>query len=160
MALRAKYLWGAAVTAAALSACTTGTLSDPPGGGSTTPEVPGGPQAFKPPAPPIRRLLARQYKRSVRDLLGDAAAAAADPPGDSAINGFDAIGAAQLGVSDDEVTKYEVSARAVAAAAMGDQARIATFLSCDPQGPKDAAACRKDFARTFGRLAFRRPLDN
>jgi PAS domain-containing protein len=161
MAAREKYLWAAAVTAAALSACTTGTLSDPPGDGAP-PGVPAGPQAFKPPAPTIRRLLARQYKSSVRDLLGDGAAAAATPPADSSLNGFDAIGAAQLGVSDDAVTKYEVSARAVAAAAMGDTARIGTFLSCDPASPGDAAAasaCRKDFARSFGRLAFRRPLD-
>ncbi|MFS8066812.1 MAG: DUF1587 domain-containing protein, partial [Byssovorax sp.] len=131
MALRDKYLWGVAVTAAALSACTTGTLSDPPvNGGPNAPDVPGGPQAFAPPAPTIRRLLARQYRNSVRDLLGPAAAAAASPPGDSALNGFDAIGSAQLGVSDDAVTKYEISARAVATAAMGDTARIATFLSC------------------------------
>jgi hypothetical protein len=160
MAPRNKYLWGAAVTAAALSACTTGTLGDGPGDGKTSgPDVPGGPQAFAPPAPTLRRLLARQYRSSVRDLLGDAAALAADPPGDSSINGFDAIGAAQLGVSDDSVTKYEDSARAVAAAAMGDSARIATFLSCDPLAPADPAACRSDFAKSFGRLAFRRPLD-
>ncbi len=161
MALREKYLWGVAVTAAALSACTTGTLSDAPvNGGPNGSDVPAGPQAFAPPAPTIRRLLARQYRNSVRDLLGPAAAAAASPPGDSALNGFDAIGSAQLGVSDDAVAKYEVSARAVATAAMGDTARIATFLSCDPAAPVDASACRKDFARSFGRLAFRRPLDN
>lgn len=159
MALREKYLWGVAVAAAALSACTTGTLSDPPGDSSNTPGIPGGPQAFTPPAPTIRRLLARQYRNSVRDLLGPAAAAAASPPGDSSLNGFDAIGAAQLGVSDDAVAKYEVSARAVAAAAMGDTARIGAFLSCDPAAPADASACRKDFAKSFGRLAFRRPLD-
>ncbi len=161
MATRDKYLWGAAVAAAALSACATGTLGDPPGSGKTSgPEMPPvEPQGFKPPAPSLRRLLARQYRSSVRDLLGDAAAAAADPPADSSLNGFDAIGSAQLGVSDDAVTKYEDSARAVATAAMGDTARIATFLSCDPMAPADATACRKDFAKTFGRLAFRRPLD-
>jgi hypothetical protein len=158
MAHSSKYLWGAAVTAAALSACATGTLSDPPGGNSGGPDTPVGPQAFAPPAPTLRRLLARQYRSSVRDLLGDAAALAADPPGDSSLNGFDAIGSAQLGVSDDAVTRYEDSARAVAAAAMGDTARIATFLSCDPMAPADATACRKDFAKAFGRLAFRRPL--
>ncbi len=159
MSRRDRYLWGAAVTAATLSACATGTLSDPPGGGNTGgPDNPLTPQAFAPPAPTLRRLLARQYRSSVRDLLGDAAALAADPPGDSSLNGFDAIGSAQLGVSDDAVTKYEDSARAIAAAAMGDTARIATFLSCDPVAPADAAACRKDFAKSFGRLAFRRPL--
>ena len=156
MPLREKYLWGAAAAAVALSACTTGTLRDPPGGGT---DVPGQPQAFAPPAPTLRRLLGRQYRNAVRDLLGDAAALAAEPPSDSSLNGFDAIGSAQLGVSDDAVTKYETSARAIATAAMGDPARIATFLSCDPKAPADASACRKDFARNFGRLAFRRPLD-
>ncbi len=161
MAARDKYLWGAAVTAAALSACATGTLSDPPGGGKTSgPDTPVDPQAFTPPAPTLRRLLGRQYRSSVRDLLGDAAALAADPPEDSSLNGFDAIGSAQLGVSDDAVTKYEDSARAIATAAMGDPTRIATFLSCDPMAPADADACRKDFAKSFGRLAFRRPLDS
>ena len=160
MAPRTKYLWGAAVTAAALSACATGTLGDPPGDGKTSgSNPPVDPQAFTPPAPTLRRLLARQYRSSVRDLVGDAAALAADPPADSSINGFDAIGAAQLGVSDDSVTKYEDSARAIATAAMGDPTRIATFLSCDPLAPADPAACRTDFAKSFGRLAFRRPLD-
>ena len=159
MAPRDKYLWAAAAAAAALSACTTGTLSDPPGGGKTSgPDTPSTPLEFAPPAPTLRRLLARQYRSSVRDLLGDAAALAADPPADSSLNGFDAIGSAQLSVSDDAVTKYEDSARAVAAAAMGDTARIGTFLSCDPMAPTDATACRKDFAKSFGRLAFRRPL--
>src|SRR5262245_2287095 len=49
------------------------------------------------PAPArLRRLLARQYRNSIADLLGAAAAAAVDPPEDIEVNGFESIGAAEL----------------------------------------------------------------
>lgn len=128
-----------------------GNISDPVGTGSGT-------EAFAPPSPKLRRLLARQYVGSVRELLGDAAAAAATPPEDTAINGFDAIGAAQLNVGDEGVATYEKSALAVARAAVKDPAsKIGGYLDCTPTGAHDAA-CYKAFLARFGHVAFRRPL--
>ena len=147
--------------AAALAAC-TGTIGDPPEGGGSDPaqQGPGSgtDPAFAPPAASLRRLLARQYRNAVRDLLGDAAALAAAPPPDSSINGFDAIGAAQLSVKDASVKQYEASGRAVAAGALGDAARIDALLGCEPAGPDDAA-CQAQFIAHLGRLAWRRPLE-
>ncbi len=110
------------------------------------------------PAPAkLRLLLSRHYRNAIGDLLGEAAAAAVSPPGDTPINGFDAVGASQLALSDGAVEAYEASARAAAAAALADTERIQAYLGCAPTGPDDAA-CHESFIRTFGRMAWRRPL--
>jgi hypothetical protein len=154
----ASAVLGIGVIAASLVAC-IGNIGDRTDGkAGDDGDVPGIETKGLEPAPPkLRRLLGRQYINSVRDLLGDGAASAAEPPGDTAINGFDSIGAAQLALGDDAVQKYETSARGVAAAAMGDGAKLATLLGCEPSGPTDAA-CHESFVSRFGRLAWRRPL--
>lgn len=127
------------------------------------------PEASALPAPPtpivqvqpvetsMRRLLQRQYINSIRTMFGTQVAAVAAPPDDASVDGFDAIGARQLTVSDSAVSAYEVSARNVAEAAMKNTARIKDLLSCAPEGPGDAA-CHKSFVERLGRIAFRRPL--
>jgi PAS domain-containing protein len=109
------------------------------------------------PSPTLRRLIARQYKNAVRDILGEDAALAAAPPPDIALNGFETIGAAQLAVGDQAVVQYESSARGIAAAAMGDSARISELVGCAPSGAADTA-CHRELVARFGRRAFRRPL--
>ncbi len=116
------------------------------------------PAELEPTDASLRILLDRHYRNAIRDLLGDAATAVVTPPPDSALNGFDAIGAAQFALSDAAIAAYETSARAAAAVAVQDPARIAAYLGCEPQGPEDAA-CHESFVRAFGRLAWRRPLD-
>ncbi|MEZ4385929.1 MAG: DUF1588 domain-containing protein [Nannocystaceae bacterium] len=115
------------------------------------------PPALEPAAASLRLLLHRHYRNAIRDLLGDGPAAVVAPPKDTPINGFDAVGSAQLALSDASVEIYETSARAAAAAAMGDMARIEAYLGCAPTGPDDAA-CHGKLVATFGRLAWRRPL--
>ncbi|MBX7077969.1 MAG: DUF1592 domain-containing protein [Nannocystaceae bacterium] len=110
---------------------------------------------FEPAPVRLRLLLARQYRHSVRDLLGAAAQAAATPPVDAAINGFDSVAAAQLALTDAKVEAYEASARAVADAA--DATLLAAHHSCVPSGPADDA-CMREFISGFGRLAFRRDV--
>ncbi|MBM4374970.1 MAG: DUF1592 domain-containing protein [Deltaproteobacteria bacterium] len=110
-----------------------------------------------PAEPALRRLLARQYVRSVAHLLGDAAAASAKPPADTQLNGFSAIAASQLSMNDSLVDAYESSARAVAASAVTDSARIAALAGCKSTASADEA-CLSSFVERFGRLAWRRPL--
>lgn len=110
---------------------------------------------FEPAPVRLRLLLARQYVRSVRDLLGEASSLAVTPPNDVAINGFDAVGASQLSLTDAKVDAFEASARAAAAAA--DATKLAAHHTCVPSGPTDEA-CLREFVTAFGRLAFRRPL--
>ncbi|MEJ7734866.1 MAG: DUF1592 domain-containing protein [Polyangiaceae bacterium] len=126
-----------------------------PSGGGPIPGVET--EGLEPEPAHLRRLLSRQYANSIADLLGDAAALVAEPPSDTALNGFDSIAAAQLALGDDAVQKYETSAMAVAAAAMGDQANIDGYLGCSPTGAADVD-CHRSFVKTFGRLAFRRTL--
>lgn len=112
------------------------------------------------PAPAsLRILLNRHYRNAIADLLGETAAAELVPPVDTPINGFDAVGAAQLALSDASVAAYETSARTAAAAGIADSERIAALLDCSPSGPDDAA-CHANFIRNFGRLAWRRPLED
>ena len=106
----------------------------------------------------VRRLLARQYKASIRAVLGDAAASAAAPPKDIPLHGFGTIGAAQLSLSAVDVEAYESSARAVAQAFLGDAKAAGKHKSCTPTGPDDAA-CMGELCESVGRLLWRRELD-
>ncbi|MBP7285466.1 MAG: DUF1592 domain-containing protein [Nannocystaceae bacterium] len=110
---------------------------------------------FEPPPVRLRLLLARQYTHAIRDLLGDAAAAAATPPTDAAINGFDAVAASQLALTDAKVQAYEASARTVSE--LADAGKLAGHHTCVATGPADEA-CLREFVASFGRLAFRRTL--
>jgi hypothetical protein len=105
----------------------------------------------------LRLLLSRQYVHSVRDLLGEAAAAEATPPANVTINGFESVGASQLALGDSEVNAYETSAQAVAAVAITDTTRLAELAGCTPSGPTDEA-CMTSFVQEIGLRAFRRPL--
>lgn len=145
-------LVGVAFSAAALAAGCVGNIGDPVGTGLDSNA------SFAPPPARLRRVLARQYVGSVRELLGDAAAAAAAPPPDTPINGFDAVGAAQLNVGDEGVIAYEKSARAVARAAVKDPtSKISSYLDCEPTGAHDDA-CYRTFLARFAHVAFRRPV--
>lgn len=111
---------------------------------------------FEPPEPQLRALLKVQYKASVQDLLGPAAAAKAAPPSDpNPINGFASIGASQLSIDSAAVEQYESSAAAIAKVAAADTKRIDGLAKCTPKKGKD---CFSSFVTNFGALAFRRPL--
>lgn len=130
-------------------------LDDDGGSSDDGGEIPAG---LEPPPASLRLLLQRQYVGAVEDLLGPEAAAVATPPENHAINGFDAVGAAQLVLGDQEIDAYERSARAVveAAAAAGT---IAQWLACDPAAQGEQA-CMEQLASSFGRRAWRRPLSD
>jgi hypothetical protein len=139
------------VAGALASAC-----DDP---GATAPhEAPPGRAAAVPAPGGLRRLLKREYVNSVRALLGDAAARAARPPEDASLHGFDSIAAAELSLAPSAVDAYETSARAVAQAAVDDADALARIVPCAPAGPADAP-CHRQFVASFGRLAWRRPLN-
>ncbi|HWU91385.1 MAG TPA: DUF1592 domain-containing protein [Kofleriaceae bacterium] len=107
--------------------------------------------------PRMRKLLASQYVASVKALLGPAAASVARPPPDIASQGFDAIGAAELAISEPALAAYEQSAQAIANRIVADVSNVPALMGCTPAGAGDAA-CFETFVRGFGRRAFRRPL--
>lgn len=139
------------VGCAAVAACDGESPSEPPSTGSTVEVVPAQPK--------LRRLLANQYRRSVATLLGEAVASSAAPPPDSQLHGYASIAASQLSFTDSLVAAYEASARAIAAAAVSEPERIEALAGCKPSvvGVDD---CLESFIGRFGRLAFRRPLED
>lgn len=141
--------------ALALGLGCTGTIGDTEGSGALPPGVP--PASFAPAPATMRRLLGRQYRNTIADLLGESAAQAAQAPADVSLNGFDSIGSAQLSIGLTQVTGYEDSARAIAAAAVADGAAAQAWLNCEPSGADDAG-CFRAFVARFGRVAFRRSL--
>jgi hypothetical protein len=124
------------------------------------PEPPGEEEQLPPFAPAplsMRKLLGWQYAASVRDLLGTEAANALTLPPDTAVNGFDAVGAAQLTVSAQAIDLYERSAHQAVKVALQSPARRAELVPCSPADPADAA-CMAEVVTRFGYRAFRRPM--
>jgi hypothetical protein len=164
--------WGALLSGVFMAGCYTGldgsargdAADDGDDGGSAGDDDDGGgvddgvSAEFEPAPARLRLLLSRQYRHAVRDLLGEDAGLAATPPPDVSINGFDAVGAGQLALTDAHVDAYETSARAIADVAILDDAILGRYHDCVPTGPSDEA-CLTEFVTRFGRLAFRRSLD-
>ncbi|MFZ6178826.1 DUF1592 domain-containing protein [Nannocystis pusilla] len=147
-----------------LLACPANEVTDPSGDDETSTGLPlagsdGAPQdpPFEPVPGGLRRLLRHQYVGSIRYLLGDEAAAAAAPPEDYPLHGFDAIGAAELALQASAVEQCETSARAVAMTAVARPERLGEFAPCVNDATPDSS-CYASVAADFGRLAWRRPL--
>lgn len=107
-----------------------------------------------------RRLASTQYLRTIGDILGAEALAAARAPAESVIPNV-AINAFEAPVSRSFVLRYESSGIAAAAAAVAAPARLAEHAPCVTQGPVDAnfrRACYRQVAHRVGYLAFRAPL--
>jgi len=101
----------------------------------------------------LRRLTHSQYNHTVRDLLGDETRPADRFPKEDFVHGFTNQAEGQP-VSPLLAEAYARAAERLARAA---------FRGGDSRGlvpcRLDAAGCRGEFIRTFGRKAFRRPLD-
>src|SRR3569623_1295545 len=101
---------------------------------------------------PLRRLTRFEYANTVKDLLGVDPSAANDLPADEVTNGFD-NNAAVLTVSSLHAEKYVTVSETLAKAAVQNLSHLTT---CDTT-TKGEDACALDFARKFGRRAYRRP---
>lgn len=105
----------------------------------------------------LRRLTHSQYNNTVRDLLKDTSNPASHFPPEDYVNGFKNQYRA-LSVSPILAEAYSRAAERLAANAFrrGDSRGL---IPCQPAS-KDDVACRTKFIQTFGRRAFRRPLDS
>jgi hypothetical protein len=147
---RAERLKGWILAAAvALGGC-TGNIGEPPAGQSPSAVCKG----IQPGDAPIRRMTRFEYNNTVRDLLGDTTSPA---------NGFapeeEALGfnnqAAALTVTQLLAEQYMSASEKIAERAAQD---LGALLPCDPQAIGEDA-CARQFVDTFGKRAFRRPLD-
>src|SRR5207247_1575759 len=104
----------------------------------------------------LRRLTHAQYNNTIRDLLKDTSDPASMFPPEDYVNGFKNQYEA-LSVSPILADAYSRAAERLAANAFrcGDSRGL---IPCKPVSETDAA-CRTQFIRSFGRRAFRRPLD-
>ncbi len=112
--------------------------------------------AFAPAPAALRRLTVEQYRNSVADALGTSVASTTELEGDTAQNGFFAIGAARATISPAAAEKFEAAAYEAAAQALA-LARRAAFVGCTPAGTTDPA-CAKKLVEKLGARLFRRPL--
>ncbi|MBC8070620.1 MAG: DUF1592 domain-containing protein [Deltaproteobacteria bacterium] len=113
--------------------------------------------SYLPPPGGLRRLLAHQYVDSIEHVLGPEAAAAALPPVDQTLGGFDSIAAAELSPSPADVELYERSANAIALAAVTHPETMAEVVPCIVDAVP-AAGCYQELVTEIGRLIWRRPL--
>src|SRR4051812_9156634 len=104
----------------------------------------------------LRRLTHSQYNNTVRDLLKDTSDPASQLPPEDYVNGFKNQYDA-LSVSPILADAYSRSAEKLPANAFR-RADSRGLIPCKPASDADAA-CRTKFIQTFGRRAFRRPLD-
>jgi hypothetical protein len=104
----------------------------------------------------LRRLTNSQYNNTIRDLLKDTSNPASDFPPEDFVNGFKDQYEA-LNVTPLLAEAYSNAAERLAANAFlrGD---FHGLIPCKPTS-QDDAACRARFVKTFGRRAFRRPLE-
>jgi hypothetical protein len=104
----------------------------------------------------LRRLTNNEYRRTVRDLLGVVSDPTADFPADTVRGGYD-NNAEAISISNSHIEKYRDAAERLTWEVMGDPMRRAQVVGCalETQG----GTCLKRFVETFGRRAFRRPLE-
>ncbi|MCX4246247.1 DUF1592 domain-containing protein [Paraliomyxa miuraensis] len=103
----------------------------------------------------MRRLTPTQYVRSVEVILGEAAAAAANPPPMPQLGHFDSQTAVDEPLTPVDIETYESSSMAIGNAIMNDPSGLAVVAPCVNLGGDD---CYELVARDLGRLAWRRPV--
>jgi hypothetical protein len=116
--------------------------------------IPGDPTTAGP--LPLRRLTAREYRNTVRDLLLDTTTLAADDipnePDDTTNNAFPFRQPTLIGTAD--AGNFQGAAEALVRS-LGT--RISTVLPCAPANSGAEPACVTQFINTFGLRAYRRP---
>ncbi len=149
---RSSWLLGGALVLGALVSCSTGHIGDSPGNTeSSAPTCIG----IVPGKSPIRRMTRFEYNNTVRDLLGDDTEPATSFVPEEEALGFDNQAAA-LGVTQILAEQYMVASEKIAIRAVEN---LATLLPCSPKAGEEKA-CASKFIETFGRRAYRRPLDS
>jgi hypothetical protein len=147
--MRSKVMLTAAVLVASLGGC-TGTIGGGPGDETRLSE-----SALCVVDTPIRRMTRFEYNSTVRDLLGDTTEPANVFPPEEEVAGFNNQAAA-LQVSELLAEQYMKVAEGVSERATANMAAL--MPDCDPSAEGEEA-CAVHFIDSFGRRAFRRPLD-
>lgn len=153
---RTSWLLGAALVLGALVSCSTGNIGDSPG--KVTESAAPSCEGIVPGKSPIRRMTRFEYDNTIRDLLGDDSHPAANFVPEEEALGFDNQAAA-LGVTQILAEQYMVASEKIALKAVQ---KMESLLPCQPSQPVagEERNCAKSFIETFGRRAYRRPLES
>ena len=142
---------------AVLALACTGSIGAGPTGGptkdSTHPMGTPAPNAVVPAG--LRRLTRAQYQNTVRALLGDAIQVPGELDPDDPEATFSSVGGYRITTSPGGVLKYEDAAYDLARQVFADPALLQSTLGCAPA----STGCAASFIKSFGRRAWRRPLD-
>lgn len=147
------WVWIPAVLLSASAAACVGKIGDPDGSGD-------GPlacdsAALHPGESPARRMTRFEYNNTVRDLLGDTTAPADAFPADE-VSGIFNNQASTLVVTELLAEGYMEAAESLAKKATLD---VGALTGCDAAATGEDA-CGAQFIDSFGKRAFRRPLDS
>ena len=147
-----RLVWLPAILAAGGGAACVGHIGDPDGPPDGTLSCDAA--AIHAGDAPVRRMTRFEYDSTVRDLLGDGSAPSSSFPADE-VSGIFNNQASTLVVTQLLAEGYMNAAESVAATAVQS---LDALVGCDPQmdGPD---ACGAQFIESFGKRAFRRPLD-
>jgi hypothetical protein len=106
---------------------------------------------------PVHRLINSEYNNTVADLLGTSLRPADFFQAQSA-TGFGNNAAPLTGITAANVTAYFEAAKALVADVLANPALKAKVLTCTPAAAGDTA-CATTIIQSFGRQAWRRPVD-
>jgi hypothetical protein len=146
---------GASASAPAIPGATAaGPGACQPGPGAGPGPAPGPGPGPAPPPGQVRRLNHFELDSTIRDLLGDPTRASSGFPPDDRVFGFDTV-ASGLTVYPVLAEKYLTTVEAISERATANLPRL---LACDPARAGEEA-CVRAFVASFGRRAWRRPLE-
>lgn len=152
-----RWVWLPAVILTGGAASCVGNLGDGPGidanDPAKTPLVCDG-LTIHPGEAPARRMTRFEYDNTVRDLLGDTTAPSSEFPADE-VSGIFNNQADTLIVSQLLAEGYMTASEKVAGNAVKN---LDTLVGCDPKAQTEQK-CGAQFIESFGKRAFRRPLD-
>jgi len=154
---------GAAGAGASPSTNTAGTGVGPSAGAGPTGS--GGSSAVSPPPPfapapgMLRRLTRAQFSNAMQDLLAvDVDETQLDP--DSWDGNFAVIGASTVVTSPNGVEQYQSVIENALATVFTDSTKRSKLLGCTPGATPSTDTCVRGFLSSFGRRAWRRPLES
>lgn len=152
-----RWVWLPAVILTGGAASCVGDLGDGPGIDANDPaKTPLGCDGatIHPGEAPARRMTRFEYDNTVRDLLGDTSGPSSEFPADE-VSGIFNNQADTLVVSQLLAEGYMTASELVAGNAVK---KLDTLVGCDPKASSEQK-CGAQFIETFGKRAFRRPLD-
>ena len=112
---------------------------------------------FAPEPARYHRLTRTQYLNTLKDLFGTGINLPENLEVDTFTYGFTSISASAATISPRTAELFEVAAQDVAKQVIESESLRQKVVGCEPVASSDD--CAENFIRTFGRLAWRRPLD-